>query len=214
MRNFLDVAADLKGKAVMESIERPVVIRISEIINEKATKKFEEDLDKAQKTEQTVIPIVIDSYGGQLFSIFSIYSMMRQCKRPVATIVEGKALSGGATLLGLGTIGYRFAAPYSTIMIHEMATGIIGKITDIKNDAKECDRLNKQWLFLLSRHCGHKSNYFLEQLNSVKNTDWYLTPQMAKKHNLIDHIGIPEIGIKIGIKYVFNFPEKNKGANS
>jgi len=211
MRNFFNVAAGLQNKAITEAIERPVIILINKF-DEDSVKKFAEDFDKAQQTKQKVIPIVIDSYGGQVHSAISIYSMIQQSKKPVATIVEGKAMSCGSFLLGVGTIGYRFASVNSCIMLHEVSSGTWGKTTEIKVDVEQTNKLNKQFYSILSKHCGYKPSHFLDLFRSRTNTDWYLTPSMAKKYNIIDRIGLPEIGIKVGIEHVFNFPGKNKGA--
>jgi hypothetical protein len=56
---------------------------------------------------------------------------------PVATIVEGKAMSCGALLFSYGASGYRFMDKHATIMIHDVSSGARGKIEEIKADAKD-----------------------------------------------------------------------------
>jgi len=211
MRNFFDIPAVLKSKAMTETIEKPVVIRVNKF-DEDSTKKFAEDLDKAQQTGQDVIPIVIDSLGGEAYAVSAMIAMIRQVKKPVATVAEGKALSCGAILLAFGTIGYRFAHEDAEIMLHELSDRTHGKTSDIKNYTLQLDVINKKLFQKLSKYCGHRPNYFIDIFDSRKNTDWHLTNAMAKKHNIIDHTGLPEIGVKVEVEHFFNFPGKNKGA--
>ena len=87
--------------------------------------KFDEDsaadfankMAMAHNTGQGVIPIVIDSYGGQVYSLMSMISNIKAAELPIATIIEGKAMSCGAILFSFGTQGYRFMDPDATVMI-------------------------------------------------------------------------------------------------
>ena len=51
----------------------PVVIRVNKF-DEAAAKSFSAATNKAQNTGQTVLPVVIDSYGGQVYSLMSMIS--------------------------------------------------------------------------------------------------------------------------------------------
>ena len=81
----------------------------------------------AHSTGQKVIPVVIDSYGGQVYSLMSMIAAIESAELPVATIVEGKAMSCGAVLLSFGEQGMRFADPHATVMIHDVSSGGYGK---------------------------------------------------------------------------------------
>ena len=50
----------------------------------------------------------------------TMISAIKNSEIPVATIVEGKAMSCGAVLLTFGEDGMRFADPDATVMIHDV----------------------------------------------------------------------------------------------
>lgn len=171
---------------------------------EDSAKEVAKGFAEAHNTGQPIVPIKIDSYGGQVHSLLAMLAEIESSKLPVATLVMGKAMSCGAILLGLGNIGHRYADANSTIMIHDVSKSSWGKIEDLKADIKEVERLSTLIFQKLALHCGHKNkDYFLKLIASKKHVDWYLTPAEAKKHKLIDHVGVPHfsVNIKTDIKF-------------
>lgn len=154
---------------------------------------------KAVESEQDIIPIVIDSYGGYIDALFSMVDTIESCKVPVATIVQGKAMSCGAVLMTCGQEGYRFISPHSRVMIHEASSGEWGKVNDMEVSAKEIRRLNNKLMKIMAKNCGHEANYFLDIMHEKNHADWYLTPQVAKSHNLVNHIKLPELKINVSV---------------
>ena len=47
----------------------------------------------AQNSGQKVVPIEIDSFGGQVYSLMSMIAAIKASRIPLATIVQGKAIS-------------------------------------------------------------------------------------------------------------------------
>ena len=103
-------------------MNNPIVVRVNKF-NEDAAKKFTQDMASAHNSGQNIIPIVIDSYGGQVYSLMSMISDIKSSDLPVATIVEGKAMSCGAVLFTFGENGHRYMAPDATVMIHDVSSG-------------------------------------------------------------------------------------------
>ena len=54
-------------------MNNPIVVRVNKF-NEDAAKKFTQDMASAHNSGQNIIPIVIDSYGGQVYSLMSMIS--------------------------------------------------------------------------------------------------------------------------------------------
>jgi membrane-bound ClpP family serine protease len=75
--------------------KKPVVIRVNKF-NEESAKNFNQSVSLAHNTGQPVIPVIIDSYGGEVYSLMSMISAIKASEVPIATIVEGKAMSCGA----------------------------------------------------------------------------------------------------------------------
>ena len=51
----------------------PVIVKVNKF-NEESAKKFHQEMAAAHNSGQKVIPIVIDSYGGQVYSLMSMIS--------------------------------------------------------------------------------------------------------------------------------------------
>lgn len=162
--------------------------------NEYAVREFKNDLDRLLQSNLPVIPIYIDSFGGEAYSLLAMIDMIENVDVPVATIAVGKAMSCGSILLACGSPGLRFAGRNSTIMIHDASTISVGKIEELKADVGEASRLNNLILEMFSKKCGHKNkNYFKDLIGQKKHINWFLNAEEAKKHGLIDHIGLPTL---------------------
>ena len=202
MQSHYDIDYRIRTKAVMDSLEEPVVVRVNEFHAE-PLKLFTESMGKAHRSPQPVIPVVIDSFGGEVYSLLAMVDLIINSNKPVATIVEGKAMSCGVILAAFGTNGYRFASENSTFLIHEVSTFTGGKVEEVKVSAKEAERLNKKIFTMLAKKCGQPKDYFFKMIHDKKHADWYIGPKEAKGHNLIDHIGMPEMTLKVSVDYQF-----------
>ena len=190
---------------LLEKVElrfEPIVIRVNKFDEESAA-KFSNQMSAAQSTGQTIIPVVIDSYGGQVYSLMSMIANIKASNIPVATIVEGKAMSCGALLFGYGTSGYRFMDKHATIMIHDVSSGARGKIEEIKADAKEGDRLNQRLYREMAANCGKEPEFFLNQIHDRSHADWYLDAEEAQSIGLANHLRVPSLKVKVDVSYSF-----------
>ena len=149
----------LKEKELIDGL--PVVIRVRKF-DEAAAKEFSEQMSKAQNTGQPIVPVIIDSYGGQVYSLMSMISDIKHSKIPVATMIQGKAMSCGAILFSFGTEGQRYMDSDATLMIHDVSSSGWGKIEEIKADVKEAERLNKKIFRMMAKNCGQEEDYFLD----------------------------------------------------
>lgn len=201
MIRYVNVDPRVKGKKE-DLIDHPIVIRLKKF-NEEDGEKFSEIFSKAHETGQTVIPIVVDSYGGEVYSLLGMIAEIQNSKLPVATIVESKAMSAGAILFSFGTEGFRYMAPHATLMIHEVSNFMFGKVEEIKVSAQETDRLNTLIFQLMAESVSKEKNHFLDIVHSKGHADWYLTAKEAKKHNLANHIKIPEFKINVSVDMQF-----------
>ena len=179
---------------------QPRVIWVTKF-DEESARQFATDINQAHLTGQTVIPVVIDSYGGEVYSLLSMIAEIRSSELPVATIVKGKAMSCGSFLAAAGTAGYRYCDPEATYMIHEVSSMAWGKTEEVKADAAETDRLNKRVFRILADSCGRDSDYFLELVHDKNHADWYLNPKQARRHGLVDHMRIPKMNIQIAVNW-------------
>lgn len=176
----------------LELRHEPLIITVNEFTEESAS-DFGAAISLAHNTGQDVIPVIIDSFGGQVYSLMSMISSIRNAKIPVATIVRGKAMSCGAILSSFGAKGLRFMDKDSTMMIHDVSSGAFGKIEELKSDVREAERLNKKVYTMMAQNCDQPDDYFTDLIHDKGHADWFLDAEEALKHNIINHISVPNL---------------------
>ncbi len=195
MKHKVEISPLIK---TLELRKTPVIIRVNKF-DEESAKNFALDMAQAHNTGQKVIPIVIDSYGGQVYSLMSMIAAIRDAELPVATVVEGKAMSCGAVLFSFGEDGLRFMDKDATVMIHDVSSMDWGKVEELKAGAKEADRLNQKIYTMMARNCGKKDDYFLKIVDKKKHADWFLDAEECKKHNMASHLRLPTMYVNISV---------------
>ncbi|MHA2280084.1 MAG: ClpP family protease [Promethearchaeota archaeon] len=180
-------------------VRMPQVVYVHGKITESTAKNFAASMNSAKKTGQPIIPIVISSYGGSVYALLEMIDTIKNIGVPVATIVTGKAMSAGGVLASCGDEGMRFALPNATFMIHEVSSATWGKLSELKIDVKEADRLNKAILEIMATNVGKSPDYFINLIHARGHTDWYFDAKTAKKHGLINHVGLPKIEVKVDV---------------
>ena len=195
--NFLtDVSPLIK---TIELRRDPLIVVVNEF-TEEAASEFGSAISHAQNTGQKAIPVIIDSYGGEVYALLSMISSIRASNIPIATIVKGKAMSCGAILSSFGEEGLRFMDKDSTMMIHDVASAAFGKVEELKTNAREAERLNKKLYTMMARNCGKPDDYFTSLIHDKGHADWFLEAEEAKEHNIIQQIRIPQLKAKVIIE--------------
>lgn len=196
---------DISVSPLIKEVElrkNPVIITVNKF-DEKSAKEFSEQVAKAHNTGQKVIPVIIDSYGGEVFSLLSMISTIKNSSLPVATIAKGKIMSCGVFLFSHGEEGLRFMDHDATAMIHDVSWGQIGKVEELKSNSTEADRLNEKLFKMMARNCGKKDDYFMKIVDKKKHADWYLDAKECKKHNLANQLRIPKLSIDVKVDIEF-----------
>tara|TARA_Y100000592_G_scaffold41018_1_gene64953 strand:- start:3310 stop:3912 length:603 start_codon:yes stop_codon:yes gene_type:complete len=175
---------------------KPVIITVNEF-TEKSALEFSTKMTLAHNTGQPLIPIVIDSYGGQVYSLMSMIAEIRSASLPIATIVQGKAMSCGAVLTTFGAPGMRYMDPDATFMIHDVSSMAWGKIAEMKADVEEAGRLNEKIFTMMDRNCGQPDGFFMKKLKKKDRADWYLDAKKCKKYGIINHLKMPTMKISV-----------------
>jgi len=192
--NFLtDISPLIK---TIELRKDPVIVVVNEF-TEEAASEFASAISHAQNTGQKAVPVIIDSFGGQVYALLSMISSIKSSNIPVATIVKGKAMSCGAILASFGEEGLRFMDKDATMMIHDVSSYAFGKIEELKSDVRESERLNKKVYTMMARNCGKPDNYFSDLIHDKGHADWFLDADEAKEHNIVQQIRIPQLKAKV-----------------
>ena len=196
MINFIaDVSPLIKD---IELRSEPVIITVNKF-DEESANEFATLISAAQNTGQSIVPVVIDSYGGEAYALLSMIASLKSSKIPVATIVKGKAMSCGALFASFGEEGLRFMDKDAVLMIHDVSTMAFGKVEELKADAREAERLNKKLYAMMARNCGKSDNYFLDLIHDKGHADWFLEAEEAKEHNIVQQLRVPSLKGKVTV---------------
>lgn len=197
-----NVIGDLKEVKFREDIQ---IVRINGKFDSSLIEDVEKKVSKAHNIEQPVIPFVIDSPGGEIPALMSIYETVERSEIPVITYLKGKALSAGLVMLGFGEIGHRYASPHGTGMLHEMSWGKREKLSELEKRA-EFGRKQNDYIFKeLADHAGVDEDYYLDLMyeKEQKNADKWMTAKELREHSLVDVIGAPKLTRTVEVEWDF-----------
>lgn len=165
-----------------ESIQKLTENLVAIIDDDKYLKKLYSLHDLEYKPKP--VNIYIDSYGGAVYQVLGILSIIEKSKTPIHTYVTGAAMSAGFLLLMYGH--KRFAYEHSTILCHQVHAGTWGPLKEMLDDVKETQRLND----LLNTLILKKTKIKQKQLDKIfkRKFDWFITAQEALDLKIIDEI--------------------------
>ena len=213
MIDLLELPKNSDRQKLRDATDEPVVVEVADF-DTSDVKKFREQFRKARKTDQPVIPIMIDSFGGSVYGLSSMLSLIDHSDKPVATIVTGHAMSAGAVLLSAGNEGLRYADPHATIMIHEISGFAGGKFNDVKILTSHMKKLNQNLLERMSRNIGKSKDHIKKLVSKQGHGDLFLSAKKAKRLNLVNHLRVPTMGTKIVKTHLFDGKVCNPGNKS
>ena len=176
------------GKCEFLDLKKYVVVNK---FTEESYLQFCGDCEKVLNTGQDFLPVVIDSYGGLVYSLLGMIDFLETCGVKVITICESKCMSCGAILFACGQ--ERYMAPNCTVMVHDVSSFQWGKEVDLVNDTKETTRLNRKIYSFLDKNTEQDAGYWRSLYKDNKYADLYMTAQTARKHNLATAMGVPHL---------------------
>ncbi len=161
---------------------------------EEAAEEFREQvICRAMKDPHVPILIYIDSYGGFVDSLAKMIDTLDQIPNPIVTCCMGKAMSCGAILLSHGQ--YRYCAPNSRTMIHEVSGGAGGDVHDALGTAEANKRLNTHFIDLLAKNCEVEGGGrgLRKMIKEHDGRNLWMDAQESLDFGLVDEIGFPQI---------------------
>ena len=91
--------------------------------------------------EMPHIQILLSTYGGNVYDGISLYDAIKNSKTDVDITCFGKIMSMGIVILLSAKT--RKAYRNTTFMIHELTSGVIGKLADMEESIDEAKRINR-----------------------------------------------------------------------
>ncbi len=164
---YIVLSNDINDYVIKEVIEKILEIsdydaRMSEIYNNYKIRPIE---------------LIINSFGGSVYDGLALYGIIEKSYTPVYTYGFGKIMSMGAIIFLAGV--QRYSHKYATFMLHEAASGLFGSITELKENIKELDRVQK----ILSEIISEKTKITKEKIKLInkEKLDWYISANEAVK---------------------------------
>ncbi|MDA0855254.1 MAG: ATP-dependent Clp protease proteolytic subunit, partial [Proteobacteria bacterium] len=127
----------------------------------------------------------INSPGGEVFSGFAIFDMLRFLSCPITTIVGGFAASMGSILSLAANPGRRFAFPNAKIMIHQpLLMGYQGRATECQIQAREILKTRDR---IIDIYCEQTGKDY-ETIKQAIDRDNWMVAEEALEFGLLDKI--------------------------
>ncbi|MCH2265021.1 MAG: ATP-dependent Clp protease proteolytic subunit [SAR324 cluster bacterium] len=138
-----------------------------------------------QEGPELPITVFINSPGGEIFSGFAIYDMLKFISCPVTTIVTGFAASMGSILSLAADKGRRFAMPQAKIMIHQpLLMGYQGRASECEIQAREILKTRDHLVKLYAEQTGKS----FEEIKKALDRDNWFTAEEALEYGLLDKV--------------------------
>jgi ATP-dependent Clp protease protease subunit len=160
-------------------------IVLSGTIREDSAAQFLEQITAFEYVDITKpITVYIDTFGGSVDAALLMYDAIKSCACPVVTVGIGKVMSAGVLLLAAGERGTRFITENTRVMLHEVAGGAFGPISEMEVSIAETRRLQEIYLELLAKDTGQSKQKI--QKDIVK--DFYMSAAEAVKYGIADKV--------------------------
>jgi ATP-dependent Clp protease protease subunit len=128
------------------------------------------------------ILMIVDSYGGEVDSMWAIINAMQMVRCKVATVCLSKAMSAASIILLAGEKGMRFSSSNCRIMLHQFRGGFSGTIGDMDVNIEEAKRFYDESLKFIAK----KTKMNLKIVKEKLQKDYYLAPKEAIEAGVID----------------------------
>jgi ATP-dependent Clp protease protease subunit len=144
----------------------------------------EENILTSHKLNIEKIPIYlhISSYGGSIFDAFTLIDVIKSCKVPIHSIIEGASASA-ATIISI-VAEKRYIRPNGYMLIHQLSSGCWGKMNEIEDEFKNLNHLMDKIKSMYLEHAKIPKKELVEILKH----DLWMDAQKCIKYGLIDEI--------------------------
>lgn len=160
------------------------IFLFEDITNEKAEEIIKSLYYLENKDSEKDILLLINSFGGDVYSGLAIYDVMQNLSCDVRTYGIGYISSMAQILLTAGTKGKRFVSKHSKILLHQPVTEISGELDIIEKNINELNELKDTLCNIISFH----TNQPKEKVEKDMKKNIPFSPEKAIKYGLVDKI--------------------------
>lgn len=130
------------------------------------------------------IPIYLHIYsdGGIIYAAFLAMDVIRSCKVPVYSVIEGATASAG-TLMSI-VCAKRFIRPSAYMLIHQIRNEIGGKMTEIMDEYQNTTSLMESCRQLYTEH----TKLSIRKLEKLLSHEIWLNATQVIQYGLADEL--------------------------
>lgn len=158
-RNIL-ISGEIDGGCVKAAIDKIMDINYDDDLKEEDFKNWERE----------PICLFINSNGGNAYDALALIDIIRQSKTPVHTIALGWCMSAGLWIFMHGH--KRLIGEHATLMFHDVATWVVGKTEEVKQDLHEAQRLAKMYCKSITDVSMVKQETLDDYI--LRKAEWYI----------------------------------------
>jgi ATP-dependent protease ClpP protease subunit len=162
-------------------------------VNPKSVKRCARQLDKwHRQNPEAPVHITLNSGGGtvfdgmHLFDEISAHSIRGGGTHRITITVRGMAASMAGILLQAAD--HRIIGRESYLMIHEIFSGVVGKLGDIQDEVKILELMCRRVADIFLERCGGRISPELFEA-SWRRHDWWLDSETVVGYGFADRIG-------------------------
>lgn len=161
------------------------IIYIDGEIDDELAKSTVKLLLKLDMCNHRDITMYINSPGGSVSSGLAIYDVMNYVKSDIRTIGIGKCASMASILLINGAKGKRCLFANCEVMIHEVSSFSVGKVTEMQEKLDHSKTLNER----IYKIIASKTHRTIKQIKKdTANKDSWMSSSKALRYGFVDKI--------------------------
>lgn len=144
----------------------------------------EENMITSLKLHIDNVPIFlhINSNGGILFEAFNAIDVIKSCRVPVYTIIEGATASAGTLISVVGI--KRYICPNAYMLIHQLSSTCWGKMSEIEDEFKNLQELMDKIKDIYRKNTKIPK----KELEELLKHDLWLNSEKSLKYGLVDEL--------------------------
>ena len=173
VNNHIYFYSGVNKKSVLE-----LNIKLKEVEKELLKKQSELEFHKEY------IYLHINSYGGCVFSCFSVIDTIKNLRVPVVSIIEGAAASA-ATLISV-VCDYRIIYKTSYMLIHQLSSAYWGKMEDMEEEMVNLRELMRKIKEIYKNHTQISDG----DLDEILKHDLWWNADITLEKGLVDEIRV------------------------
>jgi len=132
--------------------------------------------------EEIPIYLHISSYGGMVFDALTAIDVIKSCKVPVYTIIEGATASAGTLMSVVGE--KRFIRKNAHMLIHQLSSGSWGKMNELEDEFENNKLLMSKIKEIYKKHAKIPK----KELNEILKHDLWWESDKCIEYGLADEI--------------------------